>query len=203
MSRLTTRRTCAALAAVALVAGPTMLAFAGQAPGNTAPAAQLAAARAKLDAFKSYRERRDYREPTRLDQIVEFSGAVQHWINLDPQGVVVSEHIWEKARSASRKPPETTWRCNPPVPDEYPEPDATVHEGPSQVVNGQDARRFVEELINPAVGSRVVHEVDVSVATGVPIRLTSTETEGALVTRYVGTYYDLGVPIALTFPRCR
>jgi len=53
------------------------------------------------------------------------------------------------------------------------------------------------------LGFRLAHEVDVDAATGVPIRLISSETGGGYETRYVGTYYDLGAPIALVFPHCR
>jgi hypothetical protein len=190
-------------AAVALVLGSPVIAFAQQAQGNATPAAQLEAARAKLDAFKSYRERREYERPTRLVQIVEWSGGLQHWITLGPQGSVVSETIWDKGRSASRQPPDTTWLCNPPIPDEATEPPTVVRDGGTQMVNGRRASRLVEEFINILPGSQVVHEVDVDAATGVPIRLISTETDREFITKYVGTYYDLGVPIALVFPGCR
>lgn len=203
MTRLTTMCRGVAHAAVALVLAAPAIAVAHQAPGDTTPAAQLAAARARLDAFVSYRERREYEQPSRLVQIVEFSGALQHWITLDPHGAVAGETIWAAGRSASRTPLDTTWRCNPPVPDEATEPPTVVRDGGPQMVAGQPARRLVEEFINLLAGSRVVHEVDIAVTTGIPIRLTSTETEGGDVTRYVGTYYDLGVPIALVFPICR
>ena len=202
MRRIKSMSKVVAHAAVALVFGSLVFAFAQQAPGNATPAAQLAAARAKLDALTSYRERREYERPERLVQIVEFSGALQHWINLDPQGSVAGELIWDKGRSASRKPRDTTWFCNPPIPDEATEPQTVVRDGGPLVVNGRSASRFVEEFTNQLVNSRVVHEVDVDAATGVPIRLISTETEGGYVTKYVGTYYDLGAPIALVFPRC-
>ena len=191
-------------AAVALVFGSLVFAFAQQAPGNATPAAQLEAARAKLDAFKSHRERREYDTPEGfVVHIVEFSGGLQHWIYLDAQGSVVKEVIWDKGRSASRKTSDTTWICNPPIPDEATEPPKVVHDGGTLVVNGRSAHRFVEEFMNQLVGSSLVHEVDVDAATGVPIRLISTETGGDYVTKYVGTYYDLGVPIVLVFPPCR
>ncbi len=192
-----------AYVAVALILGSPRIALAQQAHGESTPAAQLEAARARLDAFKSYRERREYEKPTRLVQIVEWSGGLQHWINLGPQGSVVSEILWDKGRSASRKPPDTTWLCNPPIPDATTEPPTVVRDGGTLVVNGRPASRLVEEFINQLPGSHVVHEVDIDVATGVPIRLISTETDTGDVTKYVGTYYDLGAPIALAFPRCR
>lgn len=200
--RIKTLSKVVAHAAVALVLGSSVIASAQQAPGNAAPAAQLDAARARLDGFRSHRERREYDRPERFVQIVEFSGVLQHWINLDAQGSVVSELIWDKGRSASRKPADTTWLCNPPIPDEATEPPAVVRDGGTLLVNGRSAHRLVEEFTNPLAGSHVVHEVDVDAATGVPIRLISTETEGSYVTRYVGTYYDLGASIALVFPRC-
>ena len=61
----------------------------------------------------------------------------------------------------------------------------------------------VEEFNDLLADSQVVHEVDIDTATGVPIRLISTETHTHFVTKYVGTYYDLGAPIKLVFPSCR
>ena len=204
MRRMKTMRRVVAHAALALVLGSPVIAFAQQAPGNAAPAAQLKAAWAKLDAFKSYKERREYERPTHLSQIVEWSGGLQKWMTLGPQGSVVSEIIWDKGRSASRKPPGTTWLCNPPIPDEATDPPSVVRDGGTQVVNGRRVNRLVEEFINQLGGSQVVHEVDVDAATGVPVRLISTETHDRdFITKYVGTYYDLGVPIALVFPGCR
>ena len=189
---------------VALVFGLPVIAFAQQAPGNVTPAAQLAAARAKLDAFKSHRERREYDTPESfVVNIIEFSGGLQHWIYLDAQGSIVKEVIWEKGRSAWRRPSDTTWLCNPPIPDEATEPPTVVHDGGTLTVNGRSAHRFVEEFTNQLAGSHLVHEVDVDAATGVPIRLISTETDGGYEKKYVGTYYDLGAPIALELPPCR
>jgi len=190
-------------AALALLLGSPMIAFAQQTQGNATPAAQLKAAWAKLEAFKSYRERREYEAPTRLSQIVEWSGGLQKWMTLGPMGSVVSETIWEKGRSASREPPDTTWICNPPIPDEATDPPSVVRDGGTQMVNGRRASRLVEEFTNQLADSQVVHEVDVDAATGVPIRLISTETHTDFVTKYVGTYYDLGAPIKLVFPSCR
>lgn len=189
---------------VAIVLGPSAIAFAQQAPGNATPATQLAAARAKLDAFKSYRERREYDTPEGfVVNIVEFSSGLQHWIYLDAQGSVVKEVIWDKGRSAWRQPSDSTWRCNPPIPDEATEPPTVVRDGGTLVVNGRSARRLMEEFTNQLFGSRLVHEVDVDADTGVPIRLISIETGGGYETKYIGTYYDLGAPIVLVLPDCR
>jgi hypothetical protein len=192
-----------ARAALALLLGSPVIVFAQQAHENATPAASLKAAWAKLGAFKSYRERRVYEIPMRSVQIVEWSGALQHWITLGPQGSVVNETIWDKGRSASRQPPDTTWSCNPQIPDEATDPPSVVRDGGAQEVNGRSASRFVEEFMNPMTGAKVVCEVDVDAATGVPIRLFKTETLGDYVEKYVGTYYDLGAAIVLVFPSCR
>ena len=187
-------------AAVALVLASPVLAFAQEAHGNPTPAGQLEAAWAKLSAYKSYRERREYETPSRLVQIIEWSGALQLWINLDPQGSAADETIWEKGRSASRTPPGTTWQCNPTIPDEATDTPSVVRDGGTLVVNGRRANRLVEEFTNLMIGSHCISEVDVDAVTGVPIRLISTENNGVYVTKYVGTYYDLGAPIELVFP---
>jgi len=187
-------------AAVALLLGSPVIAFAQQAHGNATPAARLEAAWGKLGAFKSYRERRVYEAPSQLVQIVEWSGALQLWINLGPSGSLTDETIWDKGRSASRTSHDAPWECNPPIPDEATDPPSVVRDGGTLVVNGRRANRLVEEFTNQLIGGLEVSEVDVDAATGVPIRLISTANNGVYVTKYVGTYYDLGAPIELVFP---
>jgi len=189
-----------AYAAVALVLGSPVVAFAQQAHENATPAARLEAAWAKLGSFKSYRERRVYETPSQLVQIIEWSGALQLWINLSPTGSVADETIWDKGRSASRTSPDAAWQCNPPIPDEATDPPSVVHDNGALVVNGRRAYRLVEEFDNLLLDAHEISEVDVDAATGVPIRLTSTEINRAYITKYVGTYYDLGAPIELVFP---
>jgi len=206
MRKLTTIDKVVAHALVALVMGSPVIAFAQEAPGEASPAAQLEAAFSKLYAFKSHRERRVY-EGEELIQVIEFSGGLEHWITLDSAGKAGREVIWDvtldKGRSAERTPPGTTWTCVKSVPAEAIEPPSQVTDGGALVVNGQGAHRFVEEFTNVMVGSSVRHEVDVATATGIPIRLISLEiSKSGFKTNYVGTYYDLGVPIELVFPHC-
>jgi hypothetical protein len=170
------------------------------------PAEQLAAARARLDAFKSYRERREF-IPGGAVVLVEFSGKLQRWrVQIDKDGVVgTTETIWDGGRSARREMPfSPQWRCFPPVPDSAVNPPTTVRDGGTVLVNGKLARRLVEEFMEEYLQPlhKVTHEVDVDAVTGVPIRLISTEHPPGTPTKYVGTYYDLGVPIEIDFP-CR
>lgn len=167
------------------------------------PAEQFAAAYVRLDALQSYRERRDFSAPNQSVTIVEFSGHLQRWITQIYENNVpgIRETIWNGGRSATREIPfAPQWECFPPVPDEAINPPTTIRDGGSLTVNGKPARRLIEEFVNQMRQSEMKHEVDIDTATGVPIRLISTETEGRRITKYVGVYYDLGVPITIIFP---
>jgi hypothetical protein len=168
------------------------------------PAEQLAAARARLDAFKWYRERRDF-IPGGEVVLVEFSGKLQRWrVQIDKRGTPGTiETIWDGGRAARREIPfSTQWQCLPAVPDSAVNPPTTVRDGGTLLVDGKLARRLVEEFMadygQPL--HKVTHEVDIDATTGVPIRLISTEHPPGMPTKYVGTYYDLGVPIEIDFP---
>lgn len=206
MKKLKTMNKVVVHALVALVLGSPMIAFAQHVPGKATPAEQLAAAYAKLYAFKSHRERRVY-EGGELIQNIEFSGGLEHWISLNSEGKAWREVIWDvtrdKGRSAERTPPGITWTCHPRIPAEAIDPPSQVTDGGALMVNGQAAHRFVEVFTNIMADSHKRHEVDVATDTGIPIRLISTEVhKDGFRTHYVGTYYDIGVPIVLVFPHC-
>lgn len=90
------------------------------------------------------------------------------------------------------------------MPDSAVNPPTTVREGGTLLVNGKPARRLIEEFMEEYGQPlhKVTHEVDIDAVTGIPIRLISTEHPPGTPTKYVGTYYDLGVSIKIEFP-CR
>ena len=190
----------APLAAVAAdpPAAPTVAA------ANT-PEGLLRAARALLDTRGSHRERRVYSSPNPLTQTVEFAGTRQRWIvEYDDDGKHSrQETIWEGGRSASRRLPGSPgWQCNPPIDDKFIEPKASVTDGGAVTVDGHAAHRYIEKFTNELAHGEVTHLVDVDDATGLPLQLTSTESDGGVETRYVGTYYDIGANITIEFPSC-
>jgi hypothetical protein len=138
--------------------------------------------------------------------LAEFSGKRQRWISdFNDEGRRTREEtVWEGGHSASRSLPGSPgWTCNPPIADRHIEPEATVTDGGPVTVNGRAAHRYVEKFINELNNnSAVTHLVDVDDATGLPIQLTSTEVGSGRETRYVGTYYDIGVPFEIEFPDC-
>lgn len=169
------------------------------------PAERLSAARKLLDARGAHRERRVYTAPNALEQVVEFSGGRQHWITEfnDDGRHSRQEIVWDGGRSAMRRIPDAPqWRCNPPIDDKLTEPDAIVTDGGKVSVDGHAAHRFIEKFTNAMNGGRVTHLVDVDDTTGLPLQLTSTEEDGGMETRYVGTYYDIGAAIDIQFPDC-
>src|SRR6185503_17700734 len=121
----------------------------------------------------------------------------------DEGRLIRTETVWEAGHSASRTTPGSTdWSCNPPLDEKFLEPERTVTDGGSVTVNGHAAHRYIEKFTNEMTKGSVTHLVDVDDATGLPLQLTSTEIHGARETRYVGTYYDVGVPFEIEFPAC-
>jgi hypothetical protein len=138
--------------------------------------------------------------------LAEFSGKRQRWISEhnDDGERSREETIWEGGRSASRTLPGSPgWSCNPPIDEKYIEPEHTVTDGGKVIVNGRAAHRYIEKFKNEMNQSDVTHLVDVDDATGLPLQLTSTEVGSHGETRYVGTYYDIGVPFEIEFPDCQ
>jgi hypothetical protein len=194
---------CSVLVAIA-AASAAGVALADAALFSGTPAEQLAAARARLDKINSYRERREF-IPGGEVVLVEFSGKLQRWraqiVKRGRPGTI--ETIWDGGRSARREMPfSSQWECFPSIPDSAVNPPTTVHDAGALVVDGKPARRLVEEFMAEYMQAphKVTHEVDIDAATGIPIRLISTEHPPGMPTKYVGTYYDLGAPIQLEFP---
>lgn len=191
------------LSSMAIADGP---AAPGPGPAADSPAARLQAARALLDARGSHRERRVYSSPNELKQVVEFSGKRQRWIiEFDDDGRHLRQETvwWEGGRSARRQVPGSPqWNCFPPIDVSLTEPQATVTDGGAVSIDGRAAHRYVEEFINESTHGAVKHLVDVDDSSGLPLQLTSTEQDGGVETRYVGTYYDIGAPITIDAPDC-
>jgi hypothetical protein len=187
-----------------------LIALADETPASSSaatdsPEAKLRAARALLDARGSHREKRVYSSPNPLTQVVEFAGKRQRWINEfnDDGKQSRQETIWEGGRSASRRLPDSAaWQCNPPIDDALTEPRATVSDGGYVTVDGHAAHRYIEKFTNEPARGTVTHLVDVDEKSGLPLQITSTESDGGVETRYVGTYFDIGVPITIDFPAC-
>jgi len=173
--------------------------------GGESPADKLRAARAQLEARGSHRERRVYSAPHEFTQVVEFAGKRQRWISeFDDDGKrSTQETIWEGGKGARRTlPGDSGWQCFPPIDDKLIEPTTTVTDGGAVTVDGHAAHRYVEKFTNGMANGAVTHLVDVDDASGLPLRLISTEVDGGVETRYVGTYYDVGAGITIEFPAC-